>query len=189
MLDPKQLEELRATPCLSYDALMGIVSWRPSRGLSSSHPQGHARNSSQKLKDVPVVQGEDDSISSCKYMLACLVHKNCKDISMRPLDLPPGHTRVEAREDSCKTLEGGREEARSKCPPDPFTEVKHQLKQARVVGIKAQAVQIAIQSIQAKMQTLQENVDVYIKMNGQKGYNKMLAGLVSRMTWMGKEEV
>ena len=43
-----------------------------------------------------------------------------KDISMRPLDLPPEQTRVEAREDSGKTLEREREEARSKCPPDPF---------------------------------------------------------------------
>jgi hypothetical protein len=32
-------------------------------------------------------------------------------------------------------------------------------------------------------------VDVYIKMNRQQGYNKMLTGLVSRMTWMGEEEV
>ena len=95
-------------------------------------------------------------------MLACLVHKDCKDISMRPLDLPPGYTRVEAREESHRTLEGEREEARSKRPPDPFTEVEQQLKQARVVGMKAQVAQIAIQSIQAKIQTLWENADVYI---------------------------
>ena len=30
---------------------------------------------------------------------------------------------------------------------------------------------------------------MYIKMNGQQAYNEMLAGLVSRMTWIGKEEV
>jgi hypothetical protein len=69
-------------------------------------------------------------------MLACLVHKDCKDISMRPLDLPPGRT-----------------------------------------------------SIQAKIQTLRENADVFIEMNGQQAYNKMLAGLVTRMTRMGEEDV
>ena len=108
---------------------------------------------------------------------------------MRPLDLPPGRTRVEAREESHMTLAGEREEARSKRPPDPFSEVEHQLKQARVVGMKAQAAQIAIQSIQFKIQTLRENKDVFIEMNGQQAYNEMLAGLVSRMTRMGNEDV
>ena len=74
-------------------------------------------------------------------------------------------------------------------PPDAFAEVEHQLKQARVVGMKAQAAQIAIQSIQAKIQTLRENADVFIEMNGQQAYNKMLAGLVTRMTRMGEEDV
>jgi len=122
-------------------------------------------------------------------MLACFVHKDCKDISMRPMDLPPGRTRVEAREESRRTLEGEREVATSKRPSEQVTDVERQLKQARVVGMKAQAAQIAIQTIQAKIQTLQENSDVFIEMNGQRAYNKMLAGLVSRMTRMGDEEV
>ncbi len=108
---------------------------------------------------------------------------------MRPLDLPPRQTRVEAREDSRKTLEREREEARIKRLPDLFAEVKHQLKQARVVGMKAQVAQIAIQSIQTKIQMLSENADVFIEINGQQGYNKMLAGLVSRMSLMGEEDV
>jgi hypothetical protein len=48
---------------------------------------------------------------------------------------------------------------------------------------------LQFKSIQTKIQTLRENADVYIKINGQQGYNKMLAGLVSRMSWMGKEDV
>jgi hypothetical protein len=122
-------------------------------------------------------------------MLACLVHKDCKDISMRPLDLPPGRTRIDARKESRSTLEGEREEARCKRSPDPFKEVEQQLKQARVVGMKAQAAQIAIHTIQAKIQTLRENADVFVEMNGQTAYNEMLAGLVGRMTRMGDEEV
>ena len=108
---------------------------------------------------------------------------------MRPMDLPPGRTRVEAREESRRTLEGEREVATSKRPSEQVTDVERQLKQARVVGMKAQAAQIAIQTIQAKIQTLQENSDVFIEMNGQRAYNEMLAGLVSRMTRMGDEEV
>jgi hypothetical protein len=122
-------------------------------------------------------------------MLACFVHKDCKDISMRPMELPPGRTRVEAREDSRRTLEGEREVATSKRPSEQVTDVERQLKQARVVGMKAQAAQIAIQTIQAKIQTLRENSDVFIEINGQRAYNEMLAGLVSRMTRMGDEEV
>jgi hypothetical protein len=79
--------------------------------------------------------------------------------------------------------------ATSKRPSEQVTDVERQLKQARVVGMKAQAAQIAIQTIQAKIQTLRENSDVFIEINGQRAYNEMLAGLVSRMTRMGDEEV
>ncbi len=47
MLNPKQLKELRVTPCLPYNALMGMV----------SHPPSDARHSPQKFKDVSVLQG------------------------------------------------------------------------------------------------------------------------------------
>jgi hypothetical protein len=121
-------------------------------------------------------------------MLACLIHKDCKDITMRPMELPPGHTRVEAREDSRRVLEGERADAKSKRSPDQFMEIEHQLKQARVVGMKAQAAQIARQSIQTKIQMMRENADVYILINGQEAYNEMLASLLLRMARMGEED-
>ena len=86
-------------------------------------------------------------------MLACLVHKDCKDISNRPTELPPGRTRVEAREDSRRTLEGERKEAKSKRAPEQLLEIEHSLKRARVVGMNAQAAQIAMQTIQTQMYT------------------------------------
>ena len=125
---------------------------------------------------------------SCKYMLACLVHKDCKDISMCPMELSLGRTRVEVREDSRRAMEGERAEAKSKHTLEPLMEIEHQLKQARDVGMKAQAAQIAIQTIQTKIQMLRENADVYIQVHGQQGYNEMLASLVSRMTHMGEED-
>ncbi len=36
--------------------------------------------------------------SSCKYMLCCLIHKDCKDMSTRPCEHPAGDTLVAARE-------------------------------------------------------------------------------------------
>jgi hypothetical protein len=122
-------------------------------------------------------------------MLACLVHKDCKDISLRLMELPPGRTRVEAREDARSTLEVERIDAKSKRSHDPFMEVEHQLKQARVVGMKAQAAQIALQTIQTKIQMLRENAEVYIQTHGQHGYNEMIAGLLTRMARMGENDV
>ena len=66
------------------------------------------------------------------------------------MELPPSRTRVEVREDARTTLEVERFDAKSKRSHDPFMEVEHQLKQARVVGMKAQAAQIALQTIQQK---------------------------------------
>ncbi len=37
---------------------------------------------------------------SCKYMLCCFVHKDCKDLSTRPTELPAGHTRKKVRANS-----------------------------------------------------------------------------------------
>ena len=67
-------------------------------------------------------------------------------------------------------------------------EIEHSLKLARVVGMNAQAAQIAIQTIQTQIQSLRENADVYIQVHGQQGYNEMLARLVSKMAHMGEED-
>ena len=86
-------------------------------------------------------------------------------------------------------LEVERIDGKTKRSHDPFTEVEHQLKQARVVGMKAQAAQIALQTIQTKIQMLRENAEVYIQMHGQHGYNEMIAGLLTRMARMGEDDV
>ena len=48
---------------------------------------------------------------SCKFMLCCFVHKDCKDLSTRPTELPAGHTRKEARANSRAVLVKEREES------------------------------------------------------------------------------
>ena len=72
----------------------------------------------------------------CKYMLCCLVQKDCKDISMHPTTLPPGRTRVEAREERRSLIQGEREHARRQQTIDKNSDVDHQLKKARVVGMQ-----------------------------------------------------
>ena len=48
---------------------------------------------------------------SCKYMFCCFVHKDCKDLSTRPMELPAGRTRKEARANSRAVLVKEREES------------------------------------------------------------------------------
>jgi hypothetical protein len=63
MLDPEQVAELKATPCLSYDSLMGMVSRPPSGGHPPSYPRGQARHSPQKFKAVSESHGRGDASS------------------------------------------------------------------------------------------------------------------------------
>ena len=107
---------------------------------------------------------------------------------MRPTTLPPGHTRVEAREERRSSIQCEREHARSQWTINKFGDVDHQLKKARVVGMQAQAEKIAINTIQTKIQLLHENADVYRSVHGEQRYNKMLVALINKMTGTGGEE-
>ncbi len=64
----------------------------------------------------------------CKYILACLVHKDNKDILTRPTQQPPGHSRVEARERKEKALGGEQAAAKADRPVKKYGNVGHQLK-------------------------------------------------------------
>ena len=122
---------------------------------------------------------------SCKYMLCCFVHKDCKDLSTRPTELPSGHTRKEARVNSRAVLAKEREESKAERfvgGDEQYGDVKHQLKKARVVGMQAQAEKISIETIQTKLKLLRENADVYKLMHGEELYNKMVVDLINKMT-------
>jgi hypothetical protein len=58
-------------------------------------------------------------------MLCCLVHKDCKDISMQPMELPPVHTRATARENSKRALAGNRAKAKAQRPVERYGNVDH----------------------------------------------------------------
>ena len=86
-------------------------------------------------------------------MLCCFVHKNCKDLSTQPTELPAGHTRKEARANSRAVLVNEREASRAEriVGGERYGDVEHQLKKARVVGMQAQAEKISIETIQTKL--------------------------------------
>ena len=119
-------------------------------------------------------------------MLCCFVHKDCKDLSTRPTELPAGRTRKEARANSRAVLAKKRESKESKAERivggERYGDVKHQLKKARVVGMQAQAEKISIETIQAKLKLLRENANVYKSMHGEELYNKMVVDLINKMT-------
>ncbi len=83
------------------------------------------------------------------------------------------------RKEKKRLLENERSKAKAQRPVEKCGDVAHDLKEARVVGMQAQAKKIMIDTIQTKVQLLQENADVYKSVNGDDCYNKMLVGLIN----------
>ena len=122
---------------------------------------------------------------SCKFMLCCFVHKDCKDISTRPTELPAGNTRKDARANSRAVLAKEREESKAERfvgGDERYGDVEHQLKKARVVGMEAQAAKINVETIQAKLMLMKEHKELYQATHGEEVYNKMVVDLLNKMT-------
>jgi len=116
-------------------------------------------------------------------MLCCFIHKDCKDLSTQPTELPAGHTRKQARANSRAVLAKEREESKAEqiVGGERYGDVEHQLKKVRVVGMQAQAEKISIETIQTKLKLLRENANVYKSMHGEGLYNKMVVDLINKM--------
>ncbi len=122
---------------------------------------------------------------SCKYMLSCFVHKDCKELRSQPTELPAGHNQKDARANSRAVLAKEREESKAEriVGGERYGDVEHTMKKVRVVEMQAKAEKIAIEiiQIQTKLMLLRENVDVYKAMHGKELYNKMVVDLLSKM--------
>jgi hypothetical protein len=68
--------------------------------------------------------------NSCKYLLCCLVMKDCKDISTRPCQQSAGKSWVAAREAKAKTLGEERALAKGDRIVDKYGNIDHQMKKA-----------------------------------------------------------
>ena len=83
----------------------------------------------------------------CKYILSCFVHKDNKDISTKPTEQPPGHSRIEARGRKEKALEVEHAVAKADCPVEKYGDVDHQLKKIRVEGMQSQVLKNRVDAI------------------------------------------
>jgi len=119
---------------------------------------------------------------SCRYMLACLVHKDNKDVSCRPTKLPAGKSRSAIRKDSELALKEERAAAKLSRPVDTHGDMEYQMKKARVDGIKVYTKKIAVESIISQIAVMKDNEDLYKEMLVEHAYKTQLVGLLSELS-------
>ena len=88
--------------------------------------------------------------ATCKFMLACLVHKDNKDISSRPTNLPPGRSRIAARKEKELAISVERGKAKMDRPvpaQETYGDVDIAIKKAKVEGMKSYASKTAMDMI------------------------------------------
>jgi hypothetical protein len=118
---------------------------------------------------------------SCKYMLAILVHKDNKDISSNTTKLPPGDTQKEARKKKADALVDERATARAACPIDIYDNVDHQLRKARVNGMRSQVEKKLVKSIVSQINVTQQNEEIYKSMLGVTKYQEKIVQLMNKL--------
>ncbi len=64
----------------------------------------------------------------CNYILSCLVHKENKDITTKPMTQPPGHMCVEVRGRKEKALKDEGAAAKVDRLVEKYGDVDHQIK-------------------------------------------------------------
>jgi hypothetical protein len=117
---------------------------------------------------------------SCKYMLAILVHKDNKDISSNPTNLPPGDTQKEARKNKADRLADERATARAARPVDIYDNVDHQLKKAKVVKSRSQVEKNLVESIVSQINVMRQNEEIYKSMLGMTKYQEKIVQLMNK---------
>jgi hypothetical protein len=122
---------------------------------------------------------------SCKYLLFCLVRKDCKDIITKPCEQPPGKSRKAARKEKTTAIELERSVAKLDRPVEKYGDVDHQLKKVRLSGMQAHAKKIIVDIISTQIKNLKKNADVYKAIHGETVYNNLLVSLISKMTGGG----
>ena len=126
---------------------------------------------------------------TCKYMLTIFVHKDNKDISSNPTALPAGGTREELRENKQHELREERKTAKADRPIERYGDVDHQIKKARVDGMRSQAEDIKVKTIIAQINVLRENEAIYRSMMGAAKYQEKMVQLMNQMPGMGETEM
>jgi hypothetical protein len=128
---------------------------------------------------------------SCKYMLACFVHKSNPDLNIDSKAAPAGAT----RESGCKVKKAGLEEVRVVAKAnrpvgkgvEKYGDVDHQIKKARVDGMCLQVTKNQIDAIMQQIKVMRENEEILVGVHGKEEYDGMIAALVIKMP--GVEQV
>ena len=128
---------------------------------------------------------------SCKYILSCLVHKDNRDITTKPMHQPPGHSCVEAKERKEKALEGKRAAAKADCLVEKYGDLDHQLKKVRVERLQSQVakncadpVKTHVDAVRMQIEMMQQMESVYVWKMGQDKYDDMIVFLMNQMPRM-----
>lgn len=119
------------------------------------------------------------------------MHKNNKDITARPTEQPPGHTRQVARERKEKALTEERALAREKktrsAGHDSVLEGDGNLqamKKIKMEGLMSVVAKNKVDAIVSQIDVMQRMKDVYVKMMGQEKYDAQIVHLMNQMPGM-----
>jgi hypothetical protein len=122
-------------------------------------------------------------------MLTIFVHKDNKDISSNLTALPVGGPQRELRENKQHELREERKAAKAVCPIEKYGDVDHQIKKARVDGMRSQAEEIKVNTIIAQINVLRENEAIYKSMMCAVKYQEKMVQLMNQMPGMGEMEM
>jgi hypothetical protein len=124
-------------------------------------------------------------------MLACFVHKSNPDLNIDPKAAPAGATRESGRKVKKAALEEVRAVAKAARPVgkgvEKLGDVDHQIKRARVDGMRSQVAKNQIDAIVQQIKVMRENEEILVGVHGKKEYDRMIAALVIKMP--GVEQV
>ena len=121
---------------------------------------------------------------TCKFMLACLVHKDNKDISSRTTNLPPGWSRIAARKEKERAILEGRAKAKIDHPipaQETYGDIDHAIKKAKVEGMKSYASKTAMDMIVTQVNLMRENAEIFKSIHGESEYNTMISNLLCQL--------
>jgi hypothetical protein len=96
---------------------------------------------------------------TCKFMLACLVHKDNKDILPKSTKLAPGRSWKNAHQEKESAVAEQRAKAKAERPiplntHKRYGDVDHAIKKARVAGMQLHAEKIAVDTIISQVNVL-----------------------------------
>jgi hypothetical protein len=128
---------------------------------------------------------------TCKFMLACLIHKDNKDISSKPAKLAPGRSWKNAPQEKESAVAEQRAKPKAECPVPSNThkqygDVDHAIKKARVAGMQLHAEKIAVDAIISQVNVLWENAEFYKEFHGKERYKLMILNLLNQLPGVPK---